>query len=180
MRKFSMLASTVTLSQLLAASAQVTTLSLCPDPAVGAEPGETEPGPVPAALLPVQPAGQRAPEPQEPPRRGQPVLQEHAGTSGGLFRVFLPRSGKKHSAVCSLRPGLASLVTGPPWSPPVRPQVCSRDEVTLKSRTLAGGGHRRRRRGLPSSLKPLEGLNGRSRGARHSNSQVVPLTANVS
>lgn len=70
------------------------TLSLCSDPAVGAEPGETEPGPVPAAVLSVQPAGQRAPKPQEPPRCGQPALQEHAGTPGSLLRVLLPCPGK--------------------------------------------------------------------------------------
>ena len=69
-------------------------MTLCADPAVGAEPGETEPGSVPAAVLPVQPAGQRAPEPQEPPRCGQPALQEHAGTAGSLLGVLLPRSGK--------------------------------------------------------------------------------------
>lgn len=65
------------------------------DPAVGAEPGKAAPGSVQAQVLLVQPAGQRAPKPQEPPGCGQPALQEHAGTPGGLLRVLLPRPGKK-------------------------------------------------------------------------------------
>lgn len=71
-------------------------LCLCLDSAVGAEPGETEPGSVQTQVLPVQSAGQRTPKPQEPPRRGQPALQEHAGTSGSLLRVLFPRTGMKN------------------------------------------------------------------------------------
>uniref|UniRef100_A0A8P4GEW5 T-lymphoma invasion and metastasis-inducing protein 2 n=1 Tax=Dicentrarchus labrax TaxID=13489 RepID=A0A8P4GEW5_DICLA len=50
--------------------------------------------------------------------------------------------------------------------------VCSRDEATLRtrSRTLSGGNLRRR--GLPSSLKALDGLSRRRRDDRHSLSQV--------
>ncbi|XP_030577346.1 T-lymphoma invasion and metastasis-inducing protein 2-like isoform X2 [Archocentrus centrarchus] len=45
--------------------------------------------------------------------------------------------------------------------------VCSRDEVTLRQRyrSLLGGN---RRRGLPSSLKVLDGFNRRGRGCKHS------------
>ncbi|KAI3364687.1 hypothetical protein L3Q82_011457, partial [Scortum barcoo] len=43
--------------------------------------------------------------------------------------------------------------------------VCSRDEVTLRRRRQSVSGGSRRRRGLPSSLKPLDGL---KRPSRHS------------
>nr|XP_046229514.1 rho guanine nucleotide exchange factor TIAM2-like [Scatophagus argus] len=51
--------------------------------------------------------------------------------------------------------------------------VCSRDEPTLRGRTLLGGGHRRR--GLPSSLKALDGLERRDRDGRHITSQLDRL-----
>ncbi|XP_027135207.1 T-lymphoma invasion and metastasis-inducing protein 2 [Larimichthys crocea] len=49
--------------------------------------------------------------------------------------------------------------------------VCSRDEGTLRSRcrTMSGGSHRRR--GLPSSLKALDGRKRPSRDRKHSTSQ---------
>ncbi|TMS12125.1 T-lymphoma invasion and metastasis-inducing protein 2 [Larimichthys crocea] len=50
--------------------------------------------------------------------------------------------------------------------------VCSRDEGTLRSRcrTMSGGSHRRR--GLPSSLKALDGRKRPSRDRKHSTSQA--------
>ncbi|XP_029352626.1 T-lymphoma invasion and metastasis-inducing protein 2 [Echeneis naucrates] len=50
--------------------------------------------------------------------------------------------------------------------------VCSRDEVTLRRRCRSLSGGSGRRRGLPSSLKALDGLNRRSRESGHSSSQV--------
>ncbi|CAK6969604.1 rho guanine nucleotide exchange factor TIAM2 [Scomber scombrus] len=47
--------------------------------------------------------------------------------------------------------------------------VCSRDEATLRRRRLSGGNQRRR--GLPSSLKSLDGLNRSCRDGTHSASQ---------
>lgn len=94
------------------------------DPAVGPEPGETEPGSVPAALLSEQPAGRRAAQPQEPPRRGQPALQVHAGTPWCLLRVVLPRSGKT-----------------PPTSPPSRQQPL---QTRVLIRLVSSGVQQRR------------------------------------
>ncbi|XP_035534275.1 T-lymphoma invasion and metastasis-inducing protein 2-like [Morone saxatilis] len=56
--------------------------------------------------------------------------------------------------------------------------VCSRDEAMLRtrSRTLSGGNLRRR--GLPSSLKALDGLSRRRRDDRHSTSQKLDCASN--
>ncbi|CAJ1077763.1 T-lymphoma invasion and metastasis-inducing protein 2 [Xyrichtys novacula] len=56
--------------------------------------------------------------------------------------------------------------------------VCSRDEEVLKRRwrSLSGGGSRRR--GLPSSLKVLDGANRRSRDSRQSTSQTGHCVSN--
>uniref|UniRef100_UPI0037E8A73A rho guanine nucleotide exchange factor TIAM2 n=1 Tax=Semicossyphus pulcher TaxID=241346 RepID=UPI0037E8A73A len=56
--------------------------------------------------------------------------------------------------------------------------VCSRDEEVLRRRwrCLSGGGSRRR--GLPSSLKVLEGANRRNRDDRHSTSQKGDCVSN--
>ncbi|XP_060908759.1 rho guanine nucleotide exchange factor TIAM2-like [Labrus mixtus] len=58
--------------------------------------------------------------------------------------------------------------------------VCSRDEEVLRRRwrSLSGGGSRRR--GLPSSLKVLDGANRRSRDGRHSTSQTADCASNQS
>lgn len=57
-------------------------------------------------------------------------------------------------------------------SPGISPQVCSRDEAALRSRTQSGGRHGRR--GLPSSLRTLDRLSSRASG--HSTSQVIHRT----
>ncbi|XP_034555401.1 T-lymphoma invasion and metastasis-inducing protein 2 [Notolabrus celidotus] len=56
--------------------------------------------------------------------------------------------------------------------------VCSRDEEVLRRRwrSLSGGGSRRR--GLPSSLKVLDGANRRSRESRTSTTQTVECVSN--
>ncbi|KAM9339293.1 rho guanine nucleotide exchange factor TIAM2 [Symphorus nematophorus] len=56
--------------------------------------------------------------------------------------------------------------------------VCSRDEVTWKSRCRTLSAGHRRRRGLPSSLKALDGVNGRSRDGRQSTSQRLDSLSN--
>ncbi|KAM6992558.1 rho guanine nucleotide exchange factor TIAM2 [Tautogolabrus adspersus] len=58
--------------------------------------------------------------------------------------------------------------------------VCSRDEEVLRRRwrSLSGGGSRRR--GLPSSLKVMDGANRRSRDGRHSTSQTSDCVSNQS
>lgn len=153
---------------------------LSSDPAVGAKPGEIEPWPVQTQVLLVQSAGQRAPKPQEPPRRGQPALQKHAGTPWSLLCVLLPRPGKKSCESWFTHLANKQIKTQPISSGPVLCcQVCSRDEVTLRRgcRTLSGGNNTRR--GLPSSLKALDGQNRRSKVDRHCTSQVTHHTADL-
>uniref|UniRef100_A0AAQ5ZM28 TIAM Rac1 associated GEF 2a n=1 Tax=Amphiprion ocellaris TaxID=80972 RepID=A0AAQ5ZM28_AMPOC len=55
--------------------------------------------------------------------------------------------------------------------------VCSRDEVTLRRRCRSLSGGNNRRRGLPSSLKALDGLNRRSKDSKHSAPQVIACPA---
>ncbi|XP_074542057.1 rho guanine nucleotide exchange factor TIAM2 [Halichoeres trimaculatus] len=54
--------------------------------------------------------------------------------------------------------------------------VCSRDEEMLRRRWRSGGGSRRR--GLPSSLKVVDGASRRSRDGRHSTTQTVDCVSN--
>ena len=64
---------------------------LPPDLPVGAEPGETPPGAVPAALLLHLPPGHRAPQPQDPPGLRRQADQGHARAARNLLRLLLPR-----------------------------------------------------------------------------------------
>lgn len=65
------------------------------DPAVGAEPGEVQHGPLQDALLPGQPAGRRAAKPKEPAGHRQPPKQSHPGAPGDVLRLLLSRTGKQ-------------------------------------------------------------------------------------
>ncbi|XP_008289536.1 T-lymphoma invasion and metastasis-inducing protein 2 [Stegastes partitus] len=51
--------------------------------------------------------------------------------------------------------------------------VCSRDEATLRQRCRSLSGGNNRRRGLPFSLKALDGLNRRSKDGKHSAAQTL-------
>ncbi|XP_044024082.1 rho guanine nucleotide exchange factor TIAM2 isoform X2 [Siniperca chuatsi] len=55
--------------------------------------------------------------------------------------------------------------------------VCSRDEVVLRRRCRSLSGGNTRRRGLPSSLMALDGLNRRSRDGRHAAPQSLKEAA---
>lgn len=66
------------------------------DPAVGAEPGEIQPGSLQDALLPRKSAGRRAAQPEEPARHCQPPHQNHPGTPGDFLSLLLSRTGKEY------------------------------------------------------------------------------------
>lgn len=66
------------------------------DPAVGAEPGEIQPGSLQDALLPRKSAGRRAAQPEEPARHRRPPHQNHPGTPGDFLRLLLSCAGKEY------------------------------------------------------------------------------------
>lgn len=68
----------------------------CPDAdlRVGAEPGAVPDGSVPVPLLPGEPAGRGAAQPQAAAGLRQPPHQGGHGPPGHLLRVVLPRAGE--------------------------------------------------------------------------------------
>lgn len=81
------------------------------DPAVGAEPGEVQHGPVQDAMLPGQPAGRRAAQPKEPAGHRQPPHQSHPGAPGDVLRLLFSRTGKEKQPICRMTNQTASLLS---------------------------------------------------------------------